>query len=1031
MSKTNHFNTYLKEVQNIYLSGEATEPSYYPSFKNFLEECAKYNKKSVEVIPNPKRTEGGLPDFLLKTNGKIIGYIEAKDIVITNLDKISETDQLKRYRRCYPNLILTNFLEFVTFRDGIRKKRVRICETESLIRGYHVKPKNIEKLNEILNIFFSHSTPTIYKAKQLATELAKRTLSLNNAILEELNDGNEDLLGIFNAFRAELIKSLTKEKFSDLYSQTIIYGLFFARIEAKDKLFTRKTAYSFIPSTMPLLQNMFYIITGPNLPKSLDLILDDVVTLLINTNLSSILKDFHTKIWTEDPVVHFYETFLGEYNPKEKQRRGVYYTPAPVVSYIISSIHEILKKEFSKKDGLADKDVTLLDPAAGTLTFPTTAIRLLHNEFKRNNKQGIFNNLVKHHILKHFFALELMVAPYAIGHFKANMVLEDLGYVLSGAERFQFYLTNTLEMKEPRQVTFIPALAREGKKAQEVKERIPILVVCGNPPYSISSDNKSEFIEKLIDDYKKDVRTEKNIHPLSDDYIKFIRFAQWKIEQLGHGIVGYITNNTYLSGLVHRGIRKTLLEVFDEIYILNLHGNSIICEKTPDGGKDENVFDIRVGVTISLLVKKRKSKDGLAKVNYCDVWGLAEEKYEYLTKNNVNSTKWIALEPKEPYFFFIPKEFLEEETYKRFWSIFDIFEKNKIGVCTKRDKFITAFEANTLKTRIKTLLNKNLTKKDVTRLYGLDDTYEWNLERALKTLRRKGFSDKLLIHYSYRPFDIRYIYYEDALIARSVKEVMKHLQRENLGLVLGRAGQNVKYPDWDLVFVTELTTDLNLFYRGGATVFPLYIYNKTKNRNISKKFIETLEKNYDESVKPDEIIYYIYGILHSNIFRKKYDEFLMIAFPRIPFTTNFKLFKKIVELGKKLCEIHLLKSPILNREHSTYPMKGDDVVRKVKYDEKLNRIYINKNQYFGNVPPDVWQYHIGGYQVLYKWLKDRKNRKLGYADQTTYLKVISAIRNTILVQDEIDEKYPGVEEDLIETVDLKKTEKDLLTYLLR
>ena len=398
MSKTDHFKVYLKEIQNIHLSGEATEPSYYSTLKKFLEESAKYNGKSIQVIINPKKTEGGLPDYLLKTDGKIVGYVEAKDILVRELYEISKTDQLKRYRSCLPNLLLTNFLEFILFRDGVLKEHIRICDSESLIRGQRIIPNNIEEFNETLNVFLSYSMPTIYRARPLAIELAKKTILLNNSILEELNSGNEDLLGIFNAFRAELIKSLTMENFSDLYSQTITYGLFFARIEAKNQLFTRKTAYSFIPSTMPLLQNLFYVLTGPNLPKSLDWILDDIVTLLTNTNLTSILKDLHTIIWTEDPVVHFYETFLQEYNPEERQRRGVYYTPAPVVSYIISSIHEILKKEFNKKEGLADEDVTLLDPAAGTLTFPTTAIRLLYDELKKNNREGMFNSLVRQHI---------------------------------------------------------------------------------------------------------------------------------------------------------------------------------------------------------------------------------------------------------------------------------------------------------------------------------------------------------------------------------------------------------------------------------------------------------------------------------------------------------------------------------------------------------------------------------------------------------------------------------------------------------
>ena len=324
--------------------------------------------------------------------------------------------------------------------------------------------------------------------------------------------------------------------------------------------------------------------------------------MLEKADIPSILREFKTTRWDEDPVIHFYETFLATYNPGERQRLGVYYTPLPLVSYIVRSIHKLLKDRFGKSEGLATRDVTLLDPAAGTLTFVVQAIKQVQKELEEKNKLGLITSYIQEHILPHFHAFEILVAPYTVGHFKVAMILEEMGYKFKEDKRFQFYLTNTLEMKEPKQISFLIDLTKEGQEATRIKEKVPILVVLGNPPYSFKSF-KSKFIDELMEAYKEDVRAEKKYGVLEDDYIKFIRFAHWKIDQSGKGILGFITNNSYLSGVIHRGMRRKLLETFDEIYILNLHGSSRIHEKTPEGGKDENVFDIQQGVAIALYAK--------------------------------------------------------------------------------------------------------------------------------------------------------------------------------------------------------------------------------------------------------------------------------------------------------------------------------------------------------------------------------------------------------------------------------------------
>jgi type I restriction-modification system DNA methylase subunit len=509
---------------------------------------------------------------------------------------------------------LTNFLEFRLYRSS------RLINKVEVGRQFTLKslksPPSPEKLDaffDLLDEFFSFSTPTIQKSSDLSIELAKKTRFLEHILQEELSKDNEEITRFYKAFREELIETLTKERFADLYAQTITYGLFAARMRSNAPLakkgeggfngFRRETAWRSIPESLPLLKEIFYSMTGPHFPESLTWIVDDISQILGKADISKVRQEFKSTRWEEDPVIQFYETFLATYNPDERKRLGVYYTPLPVVSYIVRSIHKLLKDRFSKAEGLATNDVTLLDPAAGTLTFVVQAIKQVRKELEVNKKEGLIKSYIEEHVIPHFHAFEILVAPYTVGHFKVSMVLEDMGYRFKEGNRFQFYLTNTLEMKAPKQISFLIDLTKEGQEAKRIKEKVPILVVLGNPPYSVSSENKSEFIENLMDDYKEDVRDERNIQPLSDDYIKFIRFAHWKIAQAGKGILGFITNNAYLSGVIHRGMRRRLLETFDEIYILNLHGSSRIGEKTPDGGKDENVFDIQQGVAIALFIK--------------------------------------------------------------------------------------------------------------------------------------------------------------------------------------------------------------------------------------------------------------------------------------------------------------------------------------------------------------------------------------------------------------------------------------------
>jgi len=1003
---------YFEEIQRIYIAGDFTEESFYPGLKRLIEECARLvsTDRKTTVVVVPKRTEVGIPDFLIKGNGEIIGYIEAK-VPDESLRDVKDSEQLKKYRNSLPNLILTNFLEFWLYRHGNLVHNVQLGRRYVLERlKQPFVPKKLDSFFELLEKFFSFSMPEIRNSSRLSTELAKRTRFLEFVLKEELLKENKAILGFYEAFRQELIEGLTKERFADLYAQTITYGLFAARMKVKNGL-KKELAWQFIPESLSLLREIFYSFTGPSLPESLSWVIDDIVQVLEKVDISSILSEFKTTKWDEDPVIHFYETFLATYNPEERERLGVYYTPLPVVSYIVRSIHKLLKNKFKKPEGLAARDVTLLDPAAGTLTFVVQAIKQVKKELEERNKVGLVKSYIEEHILPNFYAFEILMAPYTIGHFKVSMVLDEMGYKFKKGQRLQFYLTNTLEMKEPGgQQRILIELTREGKEAKKIKEKVPILVILGNPPYSVSSENKSEFIKDLMEDYKEDVKDERNIQPLSDDYIKFIRFDHYKIEQAGKGIIGIISNNSYLSGIIHRGMRKRLLETFDEIYILNLHGSSRIGERAPDGSKDENVFDIQQGVAIALYVKlERPAKE--KKVHYADLWGLRKEKHEYLFQNDVTSTNWKELKPIPPYYFFVPKDFALQAEYEQFWKLTDIFRFYNVGGKPGDDKFLVAFNPNLLISQIiktKTEIELGAAKLTETKR---------NFKKILPQFKlNKG----KIIAYDYRPFDIRWTYYDTRIFCRAVPKLWKQVQPGNLFLITTRL---IKEGIFNHAFVSKFLADVIYLSSKSATnafVFPLYLYpdkprgklfkeNETEPKripNFTNEFLQAIKESLGTESRPEQIFYYIYSVLYSPAYRKRYEEFLKIDFPRIPLPKGVSYFNALSNLGKELVDLHLLKHRALDMPEIGFPKGNSDIiVENVKYDEANKRVYINKTQYFEGISKQVWEYRIGSYQVMQKYLKDRTKKPLSLDEVNHYMKVAKAIRLTIELQKKIDDVY--------------------------
>lgn len=1014
-------NSYFGEIHGIYVAGNFREESFYSSLKKLIEGYSQFLplESKAGVLVQPKKTEVGIPDFLIRRDGDIVGHIEAKSPDM-NLDEAEKSEQLRRYRESLPNLILTNFLEFRLYRNGNFVDKVEVGRQSTLLDlKYPPGPEKLDLFFGLLEKFFSFSTPEIKTSSSLSIELAKKTRFLERVLQEELSRENEEVTRFYKAFQEELIETLTKERFADLYAQTITYGLFAARMRVQDG-FNKDTAWRFIPESLPLLREIFYSFTGPRFPESLLWVIDDITQVLRKADISSIYKEFKTTKWEEDPVINFYETFLKTYNPKERQRLGVYYTPLPVVSYITTSIHKLLKSKFGKAEGLATNDVTLLDPAAGTLTFVVQAIKQVQKELEERNKAGLIRSYIEEHILPHFHAFELLVAPYTVGHFKVSMVLEEMGYKFKEGERFQFYLTNTLEMKEPKQVSFLIDLAKEGQEAKRVKEKVPILVILGNPPYSVSSENKSDFIENLMDSYKQDVKNERHIGQLSDDYIKFIRFAHWKIEQAGKGILGLISNNTYLSGITHRGMRRKLLETFDGIYILNLHGSSRVDEKVPAGIKrDANVFAIKQGVAIALYVKFEEPQKE-KRVYYADLWGLRDEKYEYLFENDVETTKWREIQPVTPYYSFVPKDFALQEAYEKFWKVTEIFKDWAVGIVTGKDEKLVGFAPEQIIKVFLDIFNPRVTLEDLAFYHDLKETSGWNIKaRRVGMLGRESFSQDKIVPYAYHPFDTRYTYYCDFL-ERPQYKIMRHLVEENITLVTTRLLSSNSFRHsfitvhiGDKCFISNKTRESNYF-------FPLYRHSdqaegqmfneKNYTPNFTDEFLQAIKDSLGTETAPEDIFYYIYAVLYSPIYRQRYEEFLKIDFPRIPLPTDYEAFKTLSGLGKELVELHLLKHLALQKTEIGFPEGGSNSVERVRYDEATQRVYINKEQCFEDISKEVWEYRIGAYQVMEKYLKDRKGRKLSLDEINHYMKVAKAIGLTIGRQEKVDELYLKVAE---------------------
>ena len=809
------------------------------------------------------------PDYIITKKNIPVGYIEAKDIG-ADLNSKSHKEQFDRYKNSLSNLIITDYLQFRLFIDGEPVTSVTIASIEK--NKIVPIPANYEAFTLFIKNFCTYVGQTIKSASKLSKMMAGKARLLADIIENALHadekladdiaheSANNSLRDQLNSFKQILIHDITPKDFADIYAQTIAYGMFAARLhDTKLDSFTRQEAAELIPKTNPFLRKLFQYVAGYDLDDRIKWIVDALADIFRATDVAAIMNNFGKPTQQNDPVIHFYETFLSEYDPKLRKSRGVWYTPEPVVNFIVRAVDDILKTEFGLEQGLSDTTkirikkkvvtkatadrrsnlkeveieqevhkVQILDPACGTGTFLAEIIKHVYKNFE--GQHGIWSIYAEEHLIPRLYGFEILMASYAMAHLKLDLLFTDTGYRPSsggvGGGRFRIYLTNSLEEYHPDTGTlFANWLSSEANEANHVKRDTPVMVVLGNPPYSVSSNNKSEWIEKLTADYKKDLH-ERNIQPLSDDYIKFIRFGEYFIEKNGGGILAYISNNSFIDGGIHRQMRKHLLETFDKIYILDLHGSAKKNETSIDGSKDENVFDIQQGVSINLLIKTNKKEKGrLAEVKHFNSFGLREEKYKALSENNLSKINWKQLECKEPYFFFVPKDFQSSGSYNAGFEISKLFNQFACGIVTARDNLLVKYSQN----EIEKVKNDFITLDEISfrnKYNEHTDSRDWTYANA-----KKEIDNSTIQRVDYRPFDNRMILYSaksKGVLSYPRNEIMKHMiSKDNIGLLICKQQSTF---DFQHVFVTKSISDkctVSLQTKEASYHFPLYLYPET------------------------------------------------------------------------------------------------------------------------------------------------------------------------------------------------------------
>ena len=1021
---------YLADLAEDHDTGSASENSYRHAFYGLIKQLAPDN---VKIIDEPLNvTDCGNPDYVIMQGDLPLGFIETKKLG-KDLDNAQDKAQFERYRNALDNLIITNYIHFRFFKEGSLQDEISIAS----LQHDKIKPDKDSYMmfSRRIEEFCSFRPQRITSSARLAKLMASKASLLENILERALSydenknskaadadtqlglvamdvqseyNVNTELQNQYQGFKDVLIGDLQPKDFADIYAQTLAYGMFAARLNDKTPTtFSRQEAAELIPSTTPFLKKLFNHIAGPDIDHRIKVTVDNLAEVFSATDTKSLLSDFASEARGEDLIVHFYETFLAAYDPNLRKSRGTYYTPNPVVDFIVRGVDHLLKEEFNLKDGLASSDKTtveidipanvsdntnrkemkkekrevhkvqILDPATGTGTFlANVVLNIYRNKFA--SQKGAWSSYVENHLLPRVHGFEIMMAPYAMSHLKLDFLFrQETLYKISGSRRLNIFLTNALEDTHPNTtLLFASWLSAEAAEANRIKREVPVMVILGNPPYNGTSKNRGNWIMKLMEDYKKEPGgkeklKERNSKWLDDDYVKFMRYGQYLIEKNGEGILAYINPHGFLDNRTFRGMRWQLLKAYDKIYILDLHGNAKKKEAAPDGSPDKNVFDIQQGVAINFFVKTgKKSTSALAEVHHYDIYGSREDKYQFLREESLDAVQFEKLSNVAPMYFMRPRDFSLGKEYQSGFALSELFPVNSVGIVTARDKFTIHESEKSLCQTINKFMSLDL--EEARMHFGLGkDVRDWKVADAKIDLREDWPNKTKISRINYRPFDARFTYYTGrsrGFHCMPRNEVMQHfLGGKNVGLAMCRqfkAGDQYAH-----AFITNLIMESSYVSNRTseiASCFPLYLYPEVGTAptqripNLDKGIIAEIEKRLglpcadDEvasagkkSFAPIDLLDYCYAVLYSPAYRARYNEFLKSDFPRVPYPKDKSAFWKLIAKGSELRQLHLFESSKLESEITSYPVSGDNRIsrRIVSGDWEIK----NKNKQLGRI----------------------------------------------------------------------------------
>ena len=1043
---------YVSEINERCRSGDVSERMFEGDLRALIEGLIP------EISVTPQDVCGLSPYYKVMKRERLIGSIEIKRFDLKGIEEGCSTP---------PPMIKTDYLHFEFYRERELITHISIAEVTN--EGVILLSENIAIFEALIIRFCAELEPMIKSPQKLATLMAGHAhllaLLIESALVDDERLRRENLLmDQWRAFNRNLPQRVNVKAFSDAYAQMVAYGLFVARwITPNSTKFSRSEPATLIAKSTPALRGVFEYIGGTDLDDRLKWVIDDLAEICVASDVQKLLKEYAQRSGIEEPIVHFYETFLAKYDPNLRRKRGVWFTPTPVVRFIISAVDELLKHEFNIFDGLADTlkvppqvsesssqhsprggrwthravhRVQVLDPSTGTGTFLTEIISYIKQRVQ--DLGGDWKCYIERDLLPRLTGYELLMAPYVMAHLNLELLLRESGYSSTHPQGVRVYLKNCLE--EPQtEIETVSAQWASNKKSDiggEEREK-SILCVIGNPPYRGESSNQSPWIMRLMEDYKREPEghsklKERNPKWVNDDYVKFLRYGQHLIERRGAGVVAFITPHGFLDNPTFRGVRWSLLKTYDLIYIIDLHGNAKRKERAIDGGVDVNIFDIMQGVAISLLVKTGQKKRGeLAKVLHHDVYGKRAHKYAFLSTHTLQNIPFKVLENRPPHYFMTKKNFKSLKSYERGVSIQSLFTSHSVGVITARDRLVIDRERAVLKERIRLFFE--LDPDELFKRFGVREKSSWSIEQIQSEALR--LRDEDLLRISYRPFDDRFIYYNKRFIERPRAEMMRHLRGgDNIGLSLCKqvkSGSNYHH-----VFVTKQMIESGYVSNQTSeitSVFPLYVYpnidssspcegvgERVPNFNPEQLsiFAQKVDLTFTEEATsfracfaPIDLFDYIYAILHAPSYRSKYKELLRVDFPLIPYPQHRDLFWRLVTLGGGLRRLHLLTSSKLGTQITSYPIMGHDTITTriakrdwVLFDEErqLGRIWINDEQYFDDVPSSAWTLSIGSYKPAQKWLKDRRGSALTLDDRSHYQKMVTALFETDKLMREID-----------------------------